>query len=165
MSSSRSLLKLEDWVTIGKGTTLQPGVQFSDGFQVSAYKHIEKNFLAPHYGSVSIGNHCSIGSNCCIDRGLGKDDVTQIGNHVMLDNLVHIAHNCKIEDNCILAAGVILGGSVHIKKNTFVGLNATIKHGIKVGENVTIGMGAVVIRNVPDGVTIAGNPAQQLKED
>ena len=76
----------------------------------------------PHIGLVSIANSVSIGSSCTIDRG--SLDNTIIGEHVMIDNLCHIAHNvtigprsiisgqCGISGSVTVGAGVAMGGQV-----------------------------------------------------
>lgn len=51
-----------------------------------------------------IGAHVEIGANCTIDRGSWRD--TSIGAHTKLDNMVHIAHNVTIGENCLIAAQV-----------------------------------------------------------
>ena len=60
--------------------------------------------LIPHLGRVLIGKGCDIGSGVSIDRGVIDD--TCIGSHVMIDNLVHIAHNVCIGDNTIILGQV-----------------------------------------------------------
>lgn len=112
----------------------------------------------PHIGGVLLGDNVEIGSNCTIDRA--KLELTVIGAGTKIDNLVHIAHNCIIGKNNIICAGAILGGSVTTGDNCFIGLNATIKDHVRLGNNVTVGCGANVIRDVPDGQTVVGNPAK-----
>ncbi|GIR77473.1 MAG: hypothetical protein CM15mP80_00980 [Alphaproteobacteria bacterium] len=59
--------------------------------------------LIPHLGRVLIGEGCDIGSGVSIDRGVIDD--TCIGSHVMIDNLVHIAHNVCIGTILLSLAG------------------------------------------------------------
>ena len=112
----------------------------------------------PHIKKVIIGNNVEIGSNCTIDRGCLTDTV--IGDGVKIDNLCHIAHGVKIGDNTIITAGAIVGGSVIIGKNVWIGINSTIRNGITIGDNAVIGMGSNVVKDVPEGVTVFGNPAK-----
>ena len=67
--------------------------------RVSVFQLIRDQIYYPHLGYVYIGNNCSIGSNCTIDRG--KLDVTLIDDYCMLDNLIHVAHNVSIKKNSI----------------------------------------------------------------
>lgn len=114
----------------------------------------------PHIGGVIIEEYVEIGSNSCIDRA--KLDNTIIGAHTKIDNLVHVGHNAVIGRGCIIVAGSVIGGSCVLGDNVFVGQNATIKDHVKVGNNVIIGCGANVIKDVPDGQTVVGNPAKPL---
>ncbi|GAH39942.1 unnamed protein product, partial [marine sediment metagenome] len=70
---------------------------------------------------------------------------------------------CKIGDNCHIAPGVHISGSVNIGELSFIGIGATIIQGIKIDKNVTIGAGSVVIDDIHDNVIIVGNPAKIVK--
>lgn len=119
-------------------------------------------FLTPHVGAVTIGDGTNIGSCCTIDRGL--IDNTIIGDYVMIDNLVHIGHNCVIEDYCILAGQVGLSGSVKLQKNVLMGGDVSIKDNITIGENSIIAGASKVFKDFPKNSKIGGNPAQYLME-
>ena len=71
-----------------------------------------------HIGAVEIGDDVFIGSNCNIDRG--HIDNTSIGDFVRIDNQVHIAHNCQIGKNSILAGKSAISGSVNLGKNVIL---------------------------------------------
>lgn len=142
------------WVKIGRTVSVGPySVIGKDGFGYS-----KDGRKIPHMAGVILGDNVEIGANCCIDRG--KLDDTTIGANTKLDNLVHIAHNCKIGKSNLICAGVIIGGSVTTGDNCFIGLNATIRDHVKIGNNVIIGCGANVVKDVPDGLTVKGNPAK-----
>lgn len=53
---------------------------------------------------------------------------------------------------------------IHIKKNAWIGANATILHGVTIGQNAVVDAGSVVTKNVPDNVVVGGIPAQILKK-
>ena len=53
---------------------------------------------------------------------------------------------------------------IHIKKNAWIGANATILHGVTIGQNAVVAAGSVVTKNVPDNVVVGGIPAQILKK-
>ena len=75
-----------------------------------------------------------------------------------------IEHDCIIGDNTFISPGVILGGNVTIKKNSFIGMGSKIIEGKIIGNNVTIGAGAVVIDDIPDNCTAVGVPAKVIKK-
>ena len=120
-----------------------------------------KTELTPHIGGVLIGEGTNIGAGCTIDRGLIDD--TQIGKYVMIDNQVHIGHNSKIDDFCILAGQVGLSGSVVLKKNVTIGGDVSIKDNVTIGEDSVIAGASKVFNNFPKGSYIGGSPAQDIK--
>jgi UDP-3-O-[3-hydroxymyristoyl] glucosamine N-acyltransferase len=101
-------------VTIGNHVMIHSGaVLGGDGFgfvrdpETGAYEKF------PQAGSLRIGDDVEIGCNSTIDRGaLGE---TVIGNGTKLDNMVHIAHNCRIGRNVVIAAQTGISGSCVIK--------------------------------------------------
>ena len=138
---------------IGAGSTVG-----ADGF---AYEMDGGEVLRfPHVGRVLIGDNVEIANNCCIDRGSLSDTILE--DHVKVDNLVHIGHNCHIKEYAALSAGVILGGSTVIGKRAWLGLNCTTKDNITIGEDAIIGIGCVVLHDVKDGAVMVGNPAREI---
>ncbi len=119
-----------------------------------------KTFLIPHVGSLEIGTGTHIGAGCTIDRGL--IDNTSIGKYVMIDNQVHIGHNCVIEDFCILAGQVGLSGSVILKQNVILGGDVSIKDNITIGKNSVVAGASKVFNSFPDDSKIGGFPAQDI---
>jgi acetyltransferase-like isoleucine patch superfamily enzyme len=53
---------------------------------------------------------------------------------------------------------------IHIKKNAWIGANATILHGVTIGENSVVAAGSVVSKDVPDNVVVGGIPAKIIKK-
>ncbi len=117
-------------------------------------------FKVPHFGAVVIGNSVDIGANTTIDRGTLSD--TRIGDHVKIDNLVHVAHNCVIESAAVITAGSVLCGGVFVGERAWIAPNSTVREKRRVGSDSFVGMGSVVVRNVADGVTVFGNPAAPI---
>jgi UDP-3-O-[3-hydroxymyristoyl] glucosamine N-acyltransferase len=99
----------------------------------------------------------------CIDRGTLGDTI--IGARTKIDNLVHIAHNARIGEDCMIVAQAGIGGSAVIGNGVFIGFGAKIKNKVTIGDGAVIGMGAVVICDVPAGETWAGVPARKLSKD
>ena len=80
-----------------------------------------------------------------------------------LDNQIHIAHNVKIGENCIIAGQVGFAGSSTIGNNVMIGGQAGISGHLKIGNNVQIGGGSGVIKSIPDNSKVMGYPAKDLK--
>ncbi len=115
----------------------------------------------PPIGGVVIGYGVEIGANTTIDRGSIANTV--IRDNVKIDNGVHVGHNARIEEGSILTAHCVIGGSAHIGARCWIGLGAQIKNHITVGDGATVGMGAIVVKDVPSGATVVGNPARILE--
>ena len=157
---------------IGPGTSIEYSI-IGDNVRISSNSVIGKNgfgfipnktntSITPHLGAVIIGKNTNIGSCCTIDRGLL--DNTIIGNFVMIDNQVHIGHNCIIEDFCILAGKVGTSGSVYLGQNVIVGGGVNFSDNITIGENSLIAGASNVFNSFPKNSKIGGSPAQDLME-
>ena len=119
-------------------------------------------FRLPHVGGVTIGDDVEIGSSSVVARGtIGN---TTIKDDCKIDDNVFIAHNVVIEENVVVIANSEVSGSVHIKRNSWIAPATTIIQGVSIGENSLVGIGSVVIRDVPDNVIVAGNPAKVIRE-
>ena len=94
---------------VGDNVVIQDGCKIGlKGFGFIPLK--ENNFKFPHIGRVLINDNVEIASNCTIDRGSVDDTI--IGKNSYLDNQVHIAHNVKIGENCMIAGQVGFAGSL-----------------------------------------------------
>ena len=155
-----SLVSIYANVRIGSRCSIHSGsVIGSDGF---GYERENGEVLKfPHIGGVIIGDDVEIGSNTCIDRGTLGD--TTIENGAKIDNLCHIAHNVRIEENAFVIACSMIGGSARIAKNSWIAPGAIIRDGLVIGEGAMVGLGAVVVKDVTAGDVVTGIPAQSIK--
>lgn len=146
---------------IGKKVIIHGGVVLgSDGFRYEKTKN--KLIKIPQIGKVIIEDEVEIGANTTIDRA--TIGATLIKKGTKIDNLVQIAHNVEIGENCILAAQVGIAGSVKIGKNVVIGGQVGIADHISIGDNVIIGARAGVIKNVAENEIISGYPARPHQE-
>ena len=81
----------------------------------------------------------------------------------------YVEHDCVIGDFITFAPGVKCNGNIHIQDHAYIGAGAMIKQGtpdqpLVIGRGATVGMGAVVTKSVPAGVTVVGNPARILEK-
>lgn len=87
----------------------------------------------------------------------------KIGNFIHVYNKAHIAHDAVIEDYVTITGQSYVGARVHVKEGAHVGVNSSIREDLTIGRYAIIGMGAVVVKDVPDFAVVAGNPAKVIK--
>lgn len=87
----------------------------------------------------------------------------RIGEGALINTGAQVDHDGRIEDFAHVAPGAVLGGNVAVGKRAWIGLGVRIREGIKVGADAVVGAGAVVVKNVPSGTTVAGIPARPLR--
>ena len=154
---------LYDDVDIGARAILHSGsVIGADGFGfVLAGDHYEK---FPQIGRVSIGDDVEIGANSCVDRAaLG---VTWIGNGTKLDNMVHVAHNCRIGRHVVVAAQTGFSGGVVVGDYAIIGGQVGIGDKARIESHAVLGSGCGVLTSkiVHAGEVVWGTPARPLRE-
>lgn len=99
-------------------------------------------------GRVIIGHRVRIGASTCIDRGAVSDTV--IGDDVIIDNLVQIAHNVHIGRGTAIAAMTGIAGSVHIGANCIIGGAVGIAGHLHITDNVTLTGMTMVTRSIKE---------------
>jgi acetyltransferase-like isoleucine patch superfamily enzyme len=91
-------------------------------------------------------------------------DVT-LGRHTHLGFNSVVSHGCQIGEFVSIAGGAVLSGEVTVGDGAVIGANAVVIHGgITIGAGAIIGAGAVVVGDIPEGVTVVGNPARPLRK-
>ena len=112
----------------------------------------------PQVGNVVIGDDVEIGANVTIDRGaLGA---TTIGRGTKIDNLVQIAHNVVIGENCIVIAQVGIAGSTKLGNYVILAGQVGVAGHLKIGNHVTVGAQSGLMYDIPDGEKWMGTPAR-----
>ena len=148
--------------TIGADCTIHPGTVIgADGF---GFERNERGAPErfPHLGTVVIEDNVEIGANSCIDRAtLGA---TVIHSDARIDNLVYIAHGVEVGSGALVMTLTSVGGGAQLGDRSWISPSSTLRDHISVGDDATVGLGAVVVRDVAPGATVAGNPARELAE-
>ena len=154
---------ISDNIVIGRNVIIKPNTTIGQkgfGFE------FDKNHIPipiPHIGGVLIGDNVEIGANSTICRGTLSNTI--ISDFVKIDDDVFIAHNVHIGPRTLIIACAEISGSAKIGSDCWLGPNCSITNDITIGNKVLVGLGAVVIKSVPDKVVVAGNPARILRKN
>lgn len=168
--------KISQNVTIGPYSVIGPNVEIGDGTVIQSHVYITGNTKIGAnnkiYPFVSIGNDpqdlkfkgektlLEIGDNnkireyVTINPGTeGGGGKTKVGNNCLFMVSSHIAHDCVVGDNVILANNVPLGGHAHVDDNAIIGGNSAVQQFTRVGKFAMIGGMCGVVRDViPYGI-------------
>jgi len=113
-------------------------------------------------GTVVIEDDVEIGACSTVDRAtLGE---TVVKRSAKIDNLVQIAHNCVVGENCLIAGQVGLSGSVRLGDRVVLGGQAGVGDHLKIGDDAVIGGAAAVGQDVPAETIFIGYPAGPVPE-
>ena len=116
----------------------------------------------PQVGNVLIEDEVEIGANVTIDRATTGSTIVKRGTKI--DNLVHLAHNVVVGENCFFVAQTGIAGSVKIGNNvTFAGQTGCAGH-LTIGDNCVFAAKSAPISDVPAGSFYAGFPARPHTE-
>ena len=168
-----------DGVPIGDGSRLWPGVTIYSGAEIGERVFVHAGARIgcdgfgyvfrdgahqkiPHVGRCIIGNDVEIGANTTIDRG--SIDDTVVGAGTKIDNLVHIAHNVRIGEKCLLMAQVGVAGSVTIGDGAILAGQAGISGHLSIGAGARLAAQAGVFGDIPAGETWSGYPARPHRD-
>ncbi len=168
-----------DGVSVGEDSRLWPGVTLYTGATIGDRVFIHAGARIgcdgfgyvfrdgahqkiPHIGRCIIGDDVEIGANTTIDRG--SIDDTIIGRGTKIDNLVHIAHNVRIGEKCLLMAQVGVAGSVVIGDGAILAGQAGISGHLTIGAGARLAAQAGVFGDIPAGETWSGYPARPHRE-
>ena len=117
----------------------------------------------PQVGRVVIQDFVDIGANTTIDRGAIDDTVIEEG--VKLDNLIQIAHNCRIGAHTVIAGCTGIAGSAVIGKHCKIGGAAMILGHLTIADDVTISPGSMIMRSIHKAGTYTALMPSQAHED
>ncbi len=144
---------IEGWTTIGERNHIHSFSSIGTPPQDIGYRG-EETYLI-------IGNDNVIRECATVHRATTKEDrKTEIGNKNFLMAYSHVAHDCKLGSNIIMANSVALGGHIVIGDHAILGGIVAVHQFVKIGPYSIIGGQSAVTLDIPPYVSAAGNRAQ-----
>ena len=174
--------ELQPDVEVGPFSVIGPGVVVGAGTRVGSHVVIEgpvrigeRNRIhsfstlggAPQdkkyrgeSSTLEIGDGNVIREYCTFNRGTeGGGMVTRVGSGNWIMAYVHIAHDCKVGNDNVMANGTTLAGHVEVEDCVTFGAFTVVHQFCRIGAHAFSAMGTVVLKDVPPFVTVAGNSA------
>jgi UDP-3-O-[3-hydroxymyristoyl] glucosamine N-acyltransferase LpxD len=155
--------RIGDDCVLGDGCTLTSHVSIGgQGFGFVKYPNRTQRRPRLHVGRVVIGESVRIGAHVAIDRGVFEDTV--VGSYTSIDNIVQIAHNCRIGASNVICSFVGLSGSTFLgDRVTLAGMVGSKGH-VKIGNDVVVAAQSGISRDIRDGESVKGYPPRPIQE-
>ncbi len=110
---------------------------------------------------LEIGDRNTIREYCTMHRGTKQDQsVTRIGNDNLFMAYTHVAHDCIIGDNVIMANGASLAGHVHLDDHSILGGFTLVHQFTQIGQFSFAAMGSAITQDIPPFVMVGGRPTR-----
>ncbi len=159
---------IEEDVEIGEGTWIGPHVSIMAGTRIGRNCRIFPGAIIGavpqdlkyrgEYATVEIGDNVTIREYCTLNKGTEASDKTVIGDRSLLMAYVHVAHDCHIGKNVILANNVNLAGHIDVGEFAVLGGLTAVHQFVKIGAHPMVGGGSLVRKDVPPFVKAAREP-------
>ena len=157
-------------VEIGSGTVIGPHVVIKGHTRIGRNNRVfqfcslgeipQDKKYAGEPTRLEIGDNNTIRESCTFNTGTVQDvGVTRIGNHNWIMAYVHVAHDCQVGNNVILANCTQLAGHVTIGDYAILGGFTGVHQFVKVGAHIITGVSTVLLQDVPPYVLASGNPS------
>lgn len=105
---------------------------------------------------VHLGPGCVAGPGCVFTTDI------EVGAATLFNRGVHISHDCRIGNWCVINPMASLSGGLVIGDEVMIGTNATVLQYLSIGTGATVGAGAVVTNDVQENQTVGGVPAREI---
>ncbi len=115
-----------EYCEIGDGTIISPFASIGTAPQDLGYKNEPTKSI--------IGKNCIIKEYATVNRASGEGKATIVGNKCMLMTSSHVAHNCVLEDEVIMANLATIGGHCHVGFGAFLGGMSVFHQNLRIGE-------------------------------
>jgi len=167
-------------VSVGPFTIVGPRVTVGDGTTLAAHVVLERNVklgagVKVGYGTVigndpqdlkyqgedtwvEVGDNTILREYCTLNRGTVATGKTTVGQRCFLMSYVHVAHDCRIGDDVIMANAVQMAGHVVVEDQAIISGLVPIHQFVRIGTFAFVGGGSRVNQDVPPFTKAVGNP-------
>ena len=114
------------------------------------------------HDTAAVGLAARIGAGTVICPQCRISSDATIGEHVLVNSSSGIGHDAVVGSYSSLLGAVSVNGNAEVGERVLLGAGSMIYPGKKVGEGAVVGLGSVVLRSVPAGATVFGNPARRI---
>lgn len=104
----------------------------------------------------------TIGQGSVVFAGAVINVETKVGEASIINTGATVDHDCILRSGVHICPGANLSGGVEVGEASWIGVGSCVRHSIKIGANVIVGAGAVIVRDIPDGVTMISVAASQI---
>jgi acetyltransferase-like isoleucine patch superfamily enzyme len=175
---------IEDYVVLGSSTAADdaPPLRIGSGARIRSHTVV--------YPASKIGDRFHTGHGAMIRESNTIGDDVSIGTHSIVEHHVEIGDRVRVHSNAfipeysVIEEGAWIGPSVTftnaryplgrdakaslrgpiVRRGAKIGANATLLPGVVIGRDALVGAGSVVVRDVPDGAVVVGNPARVVRQ-
>lgn len=102
----------------------------------------------------------TLGAGSQLHAGVVVQPGSTIGDNVLVNTRASVDHECVLEAHAIVSPGAVLCGNVTVGEAATIGPGATVVRGRRIGAGAIVAAGAVVVEDVPPGITVFGVPAR-----
>jgi acetyltransferase EpsM len=105
----------------------------------------------------------ALGPGTVLVAGAIVNPGARLGANVIVNTAASVDHDCTVDDGAHIACGARLAGGVHVGRGAWVGIGAVVKEKVRIGAGSVVGAGALVLKDIPQGVVAYGSPAQVIQ--
>lgn len=115
------------------------------------------SIIHPH---AVISRYAEVGDGCVVCAGVVVNAESEIGFGSILNTACSIDHDCVLEEGVHVSPGARLAGGTKVGRCAWIGIGAVVRQHMSVGAYSVVGAGSVVVKDIPENVTVMGVPAQ-----
>ena len=163
---------IEDDVTIGDGTTIASNVTILAGSRIGKNCRIFPGAVIGaipqdlkfhgEYTTAVVGDNTTIRECVTINRGTAAANTTVVGSNCLLMAYAHVAHDCMLGDNIIIANNVNLAGHVILEDHVIIEGQVGVQQFVRIGRHSFIAGGSLVRKSVPPYIRAAREPLSYI---